>query len=54
MTHKDNQPGATAPTKELEMDDKDYQDTLWVTAIVSLLVGVAAGACLFYGLSGGI
>jgi hypothetical protein len=36
------------------MDDKDYQDPLWVTAIVSLLVGVAAGACLFYGLSGGI
>lgn len=36
------------------MEDKDYQDPLWVTVIVSLLVGVAAGACLFFALSGGI
>jgi hypothetical protein len=36
------------------MNDKDYQDPPWVIAVASLLVGVAAGACLFYGLSGGI
>lgn len=36
------------------MDDKDYQDPFWVTAIVSLLVGIAAGAGLFFALSGGI
>ena len=36
------------------MDDKDYQDPIWVTALASLLVGVAAGAALFFALSGGI
>ena len=36
------------------MDDKHYQDPLWVTALVSLLVGVAAGCGLFFALSGGI
>lgn len=36
------------------MEDKDYQDPLWVTAVVSLLIGVACGAGLFYALSGGI
>jgi hypothetical protein len=36
------------------MEDKNYQDPLWVTAVVSLLIGIACGAGLFYGLSGGI
>ena len=36
------------------MDDKDYQDPIWVTAVVSILVGIAAGAALFLALSGGI
>ena len=36
------------------MDDKDYQDPIWVTAVVSILVGIAAGAGLFFALSGGI
>jgi len=36
------------------MDDKDYQDPIWVTAVVSILVGIAAGAALFFALSGGI
>lgn len=36
------------------MDDNEYEDPLWVTAIVSLLVGIAAGAALFFALSGGI
>jgi hypothetical protein len=35
------------------MEDKE-QDPFWVTVLVSLIVGIAAGAGLFFAMSGGI
>lgn len=35
------------------MEDKE-KDPFWVTVLVSLIVGIAAGAGLFFAMSGGI
>ena len=36
------------------MNDNNEQDPFWVTVMVSMIIGIACGAGLFFALSGGI